>query len=55
MNSSLIRELKHVKQCLVAKEMRGQDWEERQAILEKLEEAVTYLNDCAERGMDFDD
>ena len=55
MNSNLIKELKHVKQCLVAVDLRGQDWEERQAALEKLEEVVTYLNDCAGKGIEFDD
>lgn len=55
MNSSLIEELKHVKRCLVAREMLGEDWEDRQAVLEKLEEAVTYLNDCTGRGIEFND
>lgn len=54
MNEKLIRELKYVKSCLVAKDMRGDDWEERQDILEKLEDAVTYLNDCTGRGIDFE-
>lgn len=55
MNEKLIRELKHVKTCLVAKDLRGDDWEERQDILEKLEEIVTYLNDSTGKGIDFEE
>lgn len=29
MNENLIHNLKHVKECLVNKEMVGEDWEER--------------------------
>ena len=45
MNENLIHNLKHVKECLVNKEMVGEDWEERQEVLAKLEDVVTYLND----------
>lgn len=55
MNENLIKELKHLKKCLVKKEMVGDEWEERQAILGKLEEAVTYLNDAAGKGIDFEE
>lgn len=54
MNEKLIRESKHVKNCLVVRDLRGDEWEERQAVLEKLEDAVTYLNDCIGRGIDFE-
>lgn len=29
MNEKLIRESKHVKNCLVARDLRGDEWEER--------------------------
>lgn len=54
MNEKLIRHLKEVKASLVRHDMVGEDWEERQEILEKLEEAVVYLNDAAEEGIDFE-
>ena len=41
MNENLIHNLKHVKECLVNKEMVGEDWEERQEVLAKLEDVVT--------------
>ena len=49
MNEELINYLKVIKKRLVSKELRGQEWEERMEVLEKLEDAVTYLNDCSER------
>ena len=55
MNDNLIKNLKYVKKCLVKKEMVGEEWEERQAILGKLEDAVTYLNDATGRGIDFEE
>ena len=55
MNEHLIQNLKHVKKCLVNKEMVGQDWEERQEILAKLEDVVTYLNDATEEDINFEE
>ena len=40
MNQELIRQLKYVKQCIVNKEMRGNDWEEQQEAVNKLEEVL---------------
>lgn len=54
MNEELINYLKLIKTRLVTREMQGQEWEERMEVLEKLEDAVTYLNDCTERGIVFD-
>ena len=51
MNENLIHNLKHVKECLVNKEMVGEDWEERQEVLAKLEDVVTYLNDATEESI----
>ena len=42
-------------ECLVNKEMVGQDWEERQEILAKLEDVVTYLNDATEEDINFEE
>lgn len=53
MNSELIKELKHVKVCLVRKELKGEEWEERQQVLQKLEDAVSYLNDCTAKEIEF--
>ena len=55
MNENLIQNLKHVKECLVNKEMVGKDWEERQEVLAKLEDVVTYLNDATEEDIDFEE
>lgn len=54
MNENLIKSLKEVKKHLVRHDMLGEKWEERQEMLEKLEEVVTYLNNAAEEGMDFE-
>ena len=37
MTEDLIKKLKDVKQALVSKDMTGEEWEEREEILEKLE------------------
>lgn len=54
MNENLIKYLKEVKACLVKHDMVGEDWEERQKVLDKLEDVVVYLNDATEEGMDFE-
>ena len=52
MNENLIHNLKHVKECLVNKEMVGEDWEERQEVLAKLEDVV---NDATEESINFEE
>lgn len=54
MNEKLIKNLKEVKASLVKHDMAGEEWEERQKILDKLEEVVVYLNDATEEGTDFE-
>lgn len=54
MNKDLINQLKHLKTCLVNKEMTGEDWEEKQEMLRKIEELTEYLNDATEKGVDFE-
>ena len=54
MNQELIRQLKYVKQCIVNKEMRGNDWEEQQEAVNKLEEVINYLKDEEGRAVEFD-
>lgn len=52
-NSEMIRKLKEVKNILVSKELRGDDWDEMQAAVSKLEEVVSYINDCSGKGIEF--
>ncbi|MCI8834333.1 MAG: hypothetical protein HFH24_03000 [Ruminococcus sp.] len=52
-NSEMVKQLKAVKSILVSKELRGEEWEEMQAAVKKLEEVVSYLNDCSGRGITF--
>ena len=54
MNRNLIVQLKHLKTCLVNKEMTGDDWEEKQEMIQKIEELTEYLNDASEEGIDFE-
>ena len=54
MNENLIKYLKEIKACLVKRDMVGEDWAERQEVLEKLEDVVVYLNDATEEGIDFE-
>lgn len=54
MNDELIKYLKIIKKSMVKKELVGQEWEERREVLAKLEDAVTYLNDCTGKGIEFD-
>lgn len=35
--------------------MVGEDWEERQEVLAKLEDVVTYLNDVTEESINFEE
>lgn len=52
-NAEMIQQLKMVKSILVSKDLRGDDWEEMQAAVGKLEEVVSYLNDCSGKGIQF--
>ena len=53
MTEDLIKKLKDVKQALVSKDMTGEEWEEREEILEKLEDVTTYLTDALGKGIEF--
>ena len=53
MTSQLIKQIKEVKQALVNVELSGDDWEEREEILEKLEDVTTYLKDALGKGIEF--
>lgn len=53
-NQELIHKLKEVKRTIVAAELRGDDWDEMQTAVSKLEEVVTYINDCTGRGIYFE-
>ncbi|MDD3403105.1 MAG: hypothetical protein PHQ72_07095 [Hespellia sp.] len=55
MNTNLVNQLKEVKKKIVAKELVGDDWEEQQTAVNKLEEVVTYLNDASAKGIGFDE
>lgn len=54
MNENLIKNLKEVKKNLVRHDMVGEAWAERQKMLDKLEDVVTYLNNASEEGRDFE-
>ena len=47
MTEDLIKKLKDVKQALVSKDMTGEEWEEREEILEKLEDVTIRLTNPA--------
>lgn len=53
MTEELIKEVKHIQQCLIAKEMTGEDWEEKMAAVRKLEDVASYLKDALGRGIEF--
>ena len=53
MTEDLIKKLIDVKQALVSKDMTGEEWEEREEILEKLEDVTTYLKDALGKGIEF--
>ena len=53
MTEYLITKLKFVKKALVGKDMTGEEWEEREEILEKLEDVTTYLKDALGKGIEF--
>ncbi len=53
MTGELIKEVKHIQQCLVNKDMTGEEWEEKMEIIRKLEDVSTYLKDALGRGIEF--
>lgn len=53
MTEDLIKEVKHIQRCLVNKDMRGDEWEEKEEMVEKLEEVCNYLKDALGRGIEF--
>lgn len=53
MTEELIKEVKHIQKCLASKDMRGDEWEEKQEIINKLEEVSDYLKDAIGKGIEF--
>lgn len=53
MTEDLIKQIKKIKQALVNVDMSGDDWEEREEILDKLEDVTTYLKDAMGKGIEF--
>lgn len=52
-NKEMIQKLKEVKSVLVSKDLRGDDWDEMQTAVSKLEDVVSYINDCSGKGIEF--
>ena len=50
MGQELILKLKEVKQALVDIDLKGEEWEERQEILQKLEDVTSYVKDAMGSG-----
>lgn len=50
MGQEMILKLKEVKQALVDLDVSGEEWEERQEILQKLEEVTSYVKDMMGSG-----
>lgn len=50
MEQELIMKLKEVKQALVELDVKGEEWEERQEILQKLEDVTSYVKDMMGSG-----
>ena len=53
MTEELIKEVNHIQQCLVNKDMEGDEWEEKMEIIRKLEDVSSYLKDALGRGIEF--
>ena len=53
MTEELIKEVKHIQQCLVNKDMEGDEWEEKMEIIRKLEDVSSYLKYALGRGIEF--
>ena len=52
-NKELIDKLKDVKVAFVSKDLRGEDWDEMQNAIRKMEEVVGFINDCSGKGIEF--
>ena len=52
MTADMIKQIKEIKKAMVSIEMTGDDWEEREVILEKLEDVTSYLKDMMGRGIE---
>lgn len=50
MGQELILKLKEVKQALVDLDLKVEEWEERQEILQKLEDVTSYVKDAMGSG-----
>ena len=59
MTEDLIKKLKDVKQALVSKDMTGEEWEEREEILEKLEivddRRIWMIAEAVRKGISYDE
>lgn len=53
MTESLIKEIKEIQKKLVNYDMSGDDWEEKQEVIQKLEDVVSYLKDALAKGIEF--
>lgn len=53
-NQELIYKLRDVKRTIITAELHGDDWDEQEEAVSKLEEVVTYINDCTGRGIYFE-
>ena len=53
MTEDLIKEVKHIQQCLINVDMEGEDWEEKMEAVHKLEDVATYLKDALGKGIEF--
>lgn len=49
----LIKDIKKIQKKLVNYEMYGEDWEEKQEVIQKLEDVASYLKDALAKGIEF--
>ena len=47
------KEIKHIQQCLINKEMMGDDLAEKMEAVKKLEDVASYLKDALAREIEF--
>ncbi len=53
MTEEMIKEIKHIQQCLINVDMEGEDYEEKMDAVHNLEDVVTYLKDALGKGIEF--
>ena len=53
MTEDLIKKIKEIKLAMVEKDMSGDEWEEREEALRKLEDVTSYLKDAMGKGIEF--